>query len=76
MVAGLEDITAGDIYIDDKVVNHLPPKDRGQIFLLLPGLRHLGKELPDLFFQFFELFIQYSLPLLPHHPDASLSLST
>jgi multiple sugar transport system ATP-binding protein len=28
MVAGLEDITAGDIYIDDKVVNHLPPKDR------------------------------------------------
>src|SRR4030066_1107037 len=28
MVAGLEDITAGDIYIDDKIVNHLPPKDR------------------------------------------------
>jgi multiple sugar transport system ATP-binding protein len=28
MVAGLEDITAGNIYIDDKVVNHLPPKDR------------------------------------------------
>jgi multiple sugar transport system ATP-binding protein len=28
MVAGLEDITSGDIYIDDKVVNNLPPKDR------------------------------------------------
>ena len=28
MVAGLEDITAGNIYIDDKIVNHLPPKDR------------------------------------------------
>ena len=28
MVAGLEDITSGDILIDDKVVNHLPPKDR------------------------------------------------
>ncbi len=28
MVAGLEDITAGNIYIDDKLVNHLPPKDR------------------------------------------------
>jgi len=28
MVAGLEEITAGNIYIDDKLVNHLPPKDR------------------------------------------------
>jgi multiple sugar transport system ATP-binding protein len=28
MVAGLEDITSGDVLIDDKVVNHLPPKDR------------------------------------------------
>jgi len=28
MVAGLEEITAGDIYIDDILVNHLPPKDR------------------------------------------------
>ena len=28
MVAGLEDITSGNIYIDDKVVNDLPPKDR------------------------------------------------
>ncbi len=28
MVAGLEEITTGDIYIDDKLVNHLPPKDR------------------------------------------------
>jgi multiple sugar transport system ATP-binding protein len=28
MVAGLEDITSGDIFIDDKVVNNLPPKDR------------------------------------------------
>ncbi len=28
MVAGLEEITAGDIYIDDTLVNQLPPKDR------------------------------------------------
>jgi len=28
MVAGLEEITTGDIYIGDKLVNHLPPKDR------------------------------------------------
>ena len=28
MVAGLEEITDGNIYIDDKLVNHLPPKDR------------------------------------------------
>ncbi len=28
MVAGLEDITSGNIFIDDKVVNNLPPKDR------------------------------------------------
>ncbi len=28
MVAGLEDITAGDIYIEDRKVNDVPPKDR------------------------------------------------
>jgi len=28
MVAGLEDISGGSIYIDDKKVNDLPPKDR------------------------------------------------
>ena len=28
MVAGLEEITAGEIYIGDRVVNDLPPKDR------------------------------------------------
>jgi multiple sugar transport system ATP-binding protein len=28
MIAGLEEITAGDIYIDGEVVNDLPPKDR------------------------------------------------
>ena len=28
MVAGLEDITSGDISIGDRVVNHTPPKDR------------------------------------------------
>ena len=27
-IAGLEDITSGDIYIGDRVVNHLSPKDR------------------------------------------------
>ena len=28
MIAGLEDITSGEILIDDKVVNDLPPRDR------------------------------------------------
>ncbi len=28
MVAGLEEITSGELYIDDKLVNHVPPKDR------------------------------------------------
>jgi multiple sugar transport system ATP-binding protein len=28
MIAGLESITSGDIKIDSRIVNHLPPKDR------------------------------------------------
>ncbi len=28
MIAGLEEITSGDIYIDDEHVNNIPPKDR------------------------------------------------
>ncbi|HBK61687.1 MAG TPA: glycerol-3-phosphate ABC transporter ATP-binding protein, partial [Firmicutes bacterium] len=28
MVAGLEEITSGDIYIGDTLVNDIPPKDR------------------------------------------------
>ncbi len=28
MIAGLEDITSGEIFIDDRKVNHVPPKDR------------------------------------------------
>jgi len=28
MVAGLEEITDGELYIDDLLVNHIPPKDR------------------------------------------------
>jgi multiple sugar transport system ATP-binding protein len=28
MIAGLEDITAGEIYIDDRLVNEVPPRDR------------------------------------------------
>jgi multiple sugar transport system ATP-binding protein len=28
MIAGLEDITSGEIYIDDRLVNNVPPKDR------------------------------------------------
>jgi multiple sugar transport system ATP-binding protein len=28
MIAGLEDITEGDLYIDEKRVNEIPPKDR------------------------------------------------
>jgi ABC transporter related len=29
MIAGLEDITGGEVYIGDKLVNDVPPKDRG-----------------------------------------------
>jgi len=29
MIAGLEDISNGEIMIGNKCVNHLPPKDRG-----------------------------------------------
>ena len=28
MIAGLEDISAGELYIDDKLVNDVEPKDR------------------------------------------------
>ncbi len=28
MIAGLEDITGGELYIDDLLVNDTPPKDR------------------------------------------------
>ncbi|RXZ82497.1 sn-glycerol-3-phosphate ABC transporter ATP-binding protein UgpC [Paenibacillaceae bacterium] len=28
MIAGLEDISEGEVYIGDQLVNHLPPKDR------------------------------------------------
>lgn len=28
MIAGLEEVSTGNLYIDQKVVNHLPPKDR------------------------------------------------
>lgn len=28
MIAGLEEITSGELYIGDKLVNHVPPKDR------------------------------------------------
>src|SRR5438128_12511559 len=28
LIAGLEELTAGDIYIGDRLVNDLPPKDR------------------------------------------------
>lgn len=33
MIAGLEDITEGEIYIDGKCVNNIPPKDRDIAFV-------------------------------------------
>ena len=33
MIAGLEEITAGDLYIDGKLVNALSPKDRDIAFV-------------------------------------------
>lgn len=59
MIAGLEDITSGDLFIDGKFANHLEPKDRGaalvfQSYALYPhmtvyenmafGLSHLPKK--------------------------------
>jgi multiple sugar transport system ATP-binding protein len=43
MIAGLESVTKGDILIDDKVVNNLPPKDRDiamvfQSYALYPSM--------------------------------------
>ncbi|RDW18365.1 glycerol-3-phosphate ABC transporter ATP-binding protein [Oceanobacillus arenosus] len=43
MIAGLEDITSGTLKINDKVVNHMPPKDRNlsmvfQNYALYPHL--------------------------------------
>ncbi|MBB3111414.1 multiple sugar transport system ATP-binding protein [Paenibacillus phyllosphaerae] len=43
MIAGLEDISEGEIYIDDQLVNKLPPKDRDismvfQNYALYPNL--------------------------------------
>ncbi len=43
MIAGLEDITSGEILIKDRVVNALPPKDRGiamvfQSYALFPHM--------------------------------------
>src|SRR3981081_886441 len=34
MIAGLEEVTSGDIYIGDQIVNDVPPKDRdiGMVF--------------------------------------------
>jgi ABC-type sugar transport systems, ATPase components len=43
MLAGLEDVTEGDIYIDDRFINYTPPKDRDiamvfQNYALYPNL--------------------------------------
>lgn len=43
MIAGLEEVTEGEIYIDDQLVNKLPPKDRDismvfQNYALYPNL--------------------------------------
>jgi len=58
LIAGLEDLTGGNIYIGDRLVNHLPPKERDiamvfQNYALYPhmtvydnlafGLRRAGK---------------------------------
>lgn len=47
MIAGLEDISSGELYIDDKVVNDLEPKDRDiamvfQNYALYPHLSVFG----------------------------------
>ena len=55
MIAGLEDITEGELYIDDKLVNDVPPKDRDiamvfQNYALVPAhdrLREHGLRAQD-----------------------------
>ena len=43
MVAGLEDITDGELYIDGKLVNDIPPKDRdiAMVFITYPQSPHM-----------------------------------
>ncbi len=46
MIAGLEEITSGKIYIGDRLVNHVPPKDRDiamvfQTYALYPHMTAL-----------------------------------
>jgi multiple sugar transport system ATP-binding protein len=38
MVAGLEDITSGEIYLGDQLVKNLPPKDRDMNYALYPHM--------------------------------------
>ena len=42
MIAGLEDITGGELYIDGKLVNDVPPKDR-DIAMVFQSLRLVQK---------------------------------
>jgi len=44
MIAGLEEVTQGEIYIGDRLVNNLPPKDRNiamvfQSYALYPHMK-------------------------------------
>ena len=41
MIAGLEDITSGELYIDDVLMNNVNPKDRG-IAVMSDSLRPHG----------------------------------
>ena len=38
MIAGLEDITSGELWIGDKLMNDVEPKDRGQGSVTVGGV--------------------------------------
>jgi len=43
MVAGLEEITAGEVHIGGRLVNHLPPKDRVSLRFAVVSDGHYGQ---------------------------------
>ena len=42
MIAGLEDISDGELYIGDRVVNDVAPKGEGERLVFSPRLQHPG----------------------------------
>ena len=74
MIAGLEEITGGEIWIGDKLVNDLPPKDRGiamvfQNYALYP---HMTVYDNMAFYLFSHLFWKYNMLTISKYKDYSI----